>query len=220
MHRSRIHWLWPSAVALLVVAPWTPISATPVQTTSQAEVSETCFSTIISIPLAAARSEEVNRTEPNGSVGYWAFVQVSKLWIVTQALIKINCKSLRPGWIRAVWWNTLCLWWKTVKKRTMLLISALWLGELVGRIKNDQNKHSGNLNSIVGLFLDKRRKNGIRLYFFYDNQNSYTYLNENRVLTYLMYESENPWKTMFWTLHWKRYGPIAIQNTVSHGFWD
>lgn len=79
----------------------------------------------------------------------------------------------------------------------MLLISALWLGELVGRIKNDQNKRSGNLNSIVGLFLDKRRKNGIRLYFFYDNQNSYTYLNENRVLTYLMYESENPWKTMF-----------------------
>ncbi|XP_019556504.2 matrix metalloproteinase-14 isoform X2 [Aedes albopictus] len=38
MHRSRIHWLWPAAVALLVVAPWTPISATPVQTTSQAEL--------------------------------------------------------------------------------------------------------------------------------------------------------------------------------------
>nr|XP_019556503.1 matrix metalloproteinase-14 isoform X4 [Aedes albopictus] len=38
MHRSRIHWLWPAAVALLVVAPWAPISATPVQTTSQAEL--------------------------------------------------------------------------------------------------------------------------------------------------------------------------------------
>lgn len=173
--------------------------------------------------LNSARRRPVGGSKPNRAEwkrGWVAFVQVSKLWIVTQALIKINCKSLRPGWIRAVWWNTLCLWWKMVENRTMLLISALWLGELVGRIKNDQNKHSGNLNSIVGLFLDKRRKNGIRLYFFYDNQNSYTYLNENRVLTYLMYESENPWKTMFWTLHWKRYGPIAIQNTVSHGFWD
>lgn len=38
MHRSRIHWLWLAAVALLVVAPWAPVSATPVQTTSQAEL--------------------------------------------------------------------------------------------------------------------------------------------------------------------------------------